>query len=334
MTIHQSNPNKRPDEDFLPGELAFLVPGNRCRLLDGRRTPGVIETCDLDSAMFRWRITAFEDEGKSWHLPAEDVRNYQFEPDSARLRPEQVEALQAQIERYQTPLLIPADEAARAATVQTLEPLEQSARGWLRSRSRFFEGDAAIDWDSRRGPSALGEDLLCYLAEHDLDSVETRTAENIVLNPASGEWVKGMLIVLAEMGLVDFKGTIPRTEDIFRGEGAKPLRREYLIHRLAFLRAAFHLLSIDDVVLYRGMSTERAWTEKTRSLLSCTFSLEVAQAFAHFDRDDHYRHAYLVKTTLPVERLWMTYLETLAMNRQYLEAEALVFNRGDLKLYW
>jgi len=334
MTIHQSNPNKRPDEDFLPGELAFLVPGNRCRLLDGRRTPGVIESCDLVSAMFRWRITAFEDEGKSWHLPAEDVRNYQFEPDSARLSPGQIEALKAQIERYQTPLLIPADETARAATEQTLEAVEQSAREWLRSQSRFFRGDACIDWGSRRGPSALGEDLLRYMAEYDLDAVETRTAENIVLNPASGEWVKGMLIALAEIGLVDFSGTIPRTADIFRGQGAKPLRREYLIHRLAFLRGAFHLLGIGDVVLYRGMSTERAWTEKPRSLLSCTFSLDVAQAFAHFDRDDHYRHAYLVKTTVPVERLWMTYLETKAMNRQYLEAEALILNRGDLKLYW
>jgi hypothetical protein len=30
------------DENFPPGELKFLVVGNECRLLDMRRTPGIV----------------------------------------------------------------------------------------------------------------------------------------------------------------------------------------------------------------------------------------------------------------------------------------------------
>ncbi|HET6866787.1 MAG TPA: hypothetical protein VFH80_12790 [Solirubrobacteraceae bacterium] len=37
--IYASDPDARPDAEFLPGELRYLVIGNRGRLLDARRTP-------------------------------------------------------------------------------------------------------------------------------------------------------------------------------------------------------------------------------------------------------------------------------------------------------
>ena len=40
----------------------------------------------------------------------------------------------------------------------------------------------------------------------------------------SGEWMKGMLIVLAEMGLVSYSGRVVRTPDLFEGIGAKARR--------------------------------------------------------------------------------------------------------------
>ncbi len=334
MPIHQQHPDRQADSAFVPGELAFLVPGNRCRLLDGRRTPGVIEAYHPENATFTWRISDFEDEGKTWDLPAEDVRRFQFEPDSKQLDDRAVRDLEKQVERFQQPLVIGADPATRNVTERAVIYLTGGAKSWLTEHSRFFNEGTTLDLDARQGPPALAQDLLNYMEDHELRDLEERAAENVVLNPRSGELVKGMLIVLAEMGLADFQGTIPRTPDIFQGEMSKSHRKRYLAHRLAFVRAYFQLLGRDEVVLYRGMSTEGAWNKRPRTFLSCTFSLEVAQAFAEFERGNKYRHAYLVKFTVPVERLWMTYLETAAMNRQYREAEALVLGRGDLDMHW
>jgi hypothetical protein len=334
MPIHESNPDRRPDSDFIPGELALLVPGNRCRLLDGRRTPGVIESCDHKSAVFVWRIKDFEDEGKAWTLPAEDVKRFQFEKGSGRLPAEEAQSLRDRVEGFQKPLEIRADPEIRKVTERAIIYLKGGAKSWLKINSRFFREGRRLDFGSREGSASLAEDLLRYMAEHELKDLEQRTAENIVLNPFSGELVKGMLITLAEMGLVDYHGKIPRIQGTFEGQTSQTHRKKYLIHRLAFVRAYFELLDIHEVVLYRGMSTEGEWRQRGRSFLSCTFSQKVAGAFADFDRESRFRQAYLVKTTVPVDRLWMTYLETAAMNRQYLEAEALVLYRGDLKIHW
>jgi len=47
MGIHESNANSLPDSDFVKGDIKYLVKENKCRLLDGRRTPGYIEECVL-----------------------------------------------------------------------------------------------------------------------------------------------------------------------------------------------------------------------------------------------------------------------------------------------
>ena len=57
MSTHEDDENTRPDREFVPGKLSMVVDGNQCRLLDGRRTTGVIEKVFEDRAMFRWRIT-------------------------------------------------------------------------------------------------------------------------------------------------------------------------------------------------------------------------------------------------------------------------------------
>jgi hypothetical protein len=186
--------------------------------------------------------------------------------------------------------------------------------------------------DTRAAPPLLSDDLDQYLSLFDLEKIEQKTADNIVLNPRSGEWVKGMLIVLAEMGLAPFDGKAIRTRDIFQGLGAKKLRRQYLVHRLAFVRAAFRLSGIEEVVLYRGMSSEKSWQDEKGTLKSWTFSLKVARSFADFDRGGKFRHSYLMKRTFTVTSLFMTYLETSEMNLQYKEAEALVLHNEGMSL--
>jgi hypothetical protein len=207
------------------------------------------------------------------------------------------------------------------------------------------------------------------MASVGLKEIEEKTAGGIVLNPNSGEWVKGMEIVLAEMGLVRYRSKVTRTKDVFEGLGAKDRRRRYLTHRLAFVRAYLSLLGLSEVTLYRGIAVEDmsvsvggagggtgsegtipgASFEKARpsvgsegerfaeerdrartrgSLVSYTFNLKVARSFCHFDRESRFKRSYLLKRTVPVERVFMTYLETDAMNERYKEAEAVVL-RGD-----
>jgi hypothetical protein len=138
VPIHQDRPGRRPDDAFLPGCLELLVPGNRCRALDDRRTPGVIDAVDPDTAMFRWRITAFEDAGKCWEMPLEEVSRFQFETSSRRLEPEQKEVLAARTERFRESLEIPAREEDRHAAETEIRAVEAETREWLPRRSRTF----------------------------------------------------------------------------------------------------------------------------------------------------------------------------------------------------
>jgi len=328
MPIHQSDPNRRPDSDFVPGELALLVEGNCCRLLDGRRTPGVIESVDDGTGFFRWRISAFEDEGKNWDVPIEDVVRFQFERDAVRLDREQVIGLEECVERFGKKLVIEAPPGVCAATEARLREREEQARQWLKTESSFFLCHKDLPLRSRQGSAKLAEDLRRFLDEKGLLDLEVTTAETIVTNPNSGEWIKGMLIVLADMGLVTYCGKIVRTPGLFEGIGTKRRRWEYLLERLAFVRAAFRLAGHSEVVVYRGMSSESDWRDLPRAVLSCTFSLRVAKAFADFDVESKARTSYLMKLTVPAERLWMTYCETAGFNGRYLEAEALLLDQG------
>jgi len=330
MPVHQSDPDRAPDSAYVPGELAHLVPGNHCRLLDGRRTPGVIESIDDVSGFFRWRITAFEDEGRSWDVPLERVTRYQFERASNRNGPERVRALRGVVDRLSEPLTIASTSPARRAVDREILKTERVADRWLEDESGFFASGRSLDLTIRDGPDALARDLQRYLEaqSEELLQIEAKTAEAIVLNPNSGEWIKGMLIVMAESGLVGYSGTIVRTSGLFDGIGARDLRRAYLVHRLAFVRAAFRRAGYADVVVYRGMVSESRWLEPARSVVSCTFSLRVARSFAGFDRSSRFKTSYLMKLTVPIERLWMTFCETEQLNGRYREAEALVLNDG------
>jgi hypothetical protein len=324
VKIHQYDGNMTPDSDFMPGDIELLSVGNLCRLLDQRRTPGFIEKYFDDTAMFRWRITAFEHSGRYWDLPAEDVVNYQFSMDATRLDSDRVGSIKAAINRFQTRLVIKASGKAREETESAIAIAEGEITRWLESESAFLRNKEPLDLGSRAGPESLGIDLIKYMASLGMGEVERRTADNIVLNPCSGEWVKGMELVLAEMGLVQYRSKVLRAPDVFEGPGDKDARRQYLIHRLAFVRAFFSLLGIEEVVLYRGASIEGERRGQAAALASCTFSLTVARSFCNFDRTSRFKHSYLVKRTVPVNRLFMTYLETRAMNEDYKEAEALI----------
>lgn len=326
MSIHQSNSNRRPDSDFMNGDISFLLVGNICRLLDGRRTPGYIENVDFESGMFTWKITDFEDKDNHWLVPFEDIKKYQFHKESNQLSLEETNNIHAIITKFDKPLTILTREEDFKNTESRIERLKLDAINWLRSNSSFLDSGEELDFQSNTGSVKLSNDLMQYMMKHKLDELEKKTADNIVLNPDSGEWIKGMSILLAEMGIVSFYGKITRTKDVFTGIGTKSLRESYILHRLAFIRALFTILDIECTTLYRGMCSEFSWRKSNKTFMSFTFNNAVAKSFSGFDEENQFKNAYFLKTTVPVSKIFMTYLETDQMNQRYKEAEALLFN--------
>lgn len=108
LSTHEHDENMRPDSEFIKGDLSFLVKGNKCRLLDGRRTTGFIESYDYESAMFRWRITKYEDKGKYWDMPAEKINRFQFEKDAAQLNKVEIQNVKEMIQGFDKKLEVKA----------------------------------------------------------------------------------------------------------------------------------------------------------------------------------------------------------------------------------
>lgn len=333
MSVHKLNINSKSDCEFLDGELKYIVKGNECRLLDGRRTPGYIEDYYHETGMFRWRITDFEDQGKHWDVPAEKIKQFQILKDSKTLEETKIDEIEAKILEFDQDLLIEMDSNKRIKAERDITQTEKKVMSWLDETSQFFKNSERLDLDHIEGNQSLMSDLKAYMKSVGLDAMEEETASQMVLNPNS-EWIKGMTIILAEMGLVRYQNKIPRGNLIFEGTGAKALRRKYLVHRIAFVRAFFHKLAVNEVTIYRGMSTENEWQNFVeKSLTSWTFSLKVTMVFSDLEKANKYKNGYILKRTIPVEYLFMTYLETEEMNKQYKEAEAILFFNREKGIY-
>lgn len=333
MSIHKSNKNARPDSDYLSGEIKFIVKGNECRLLDGRRTPGVIEDYFKESGQFRWRITDFEDAGSYWDVPAENIQSYQVLIGSEELDFQTVQEIEATVKAFDQELHIDVSDEARVTTEREINVVQEAIEKWMRQHSTWMKQGHVLDLDSETGNRLLMDDLKRYMADAQLIELETEMAKQFVLNPYS-EWMKRMTITLAEMGVVAYKGKVPRGELRDQCDASQENRRTYLIHRMAFVRAFFSLNQIKEVQLYRGMTTEGEWRDfHDKSLTSWTFNPKVALSFCDLDKQNVYKNGYILKRMIPVEALFMTYLETEEMNQQYLESEAVLFFNREKGIY-
>ncbi len=301
MKVHQSYSQVRPDSEFQAGHLKFLCVDNQCRLMDARRTPGVIESVSPEG-FFRWRISDFEDKGEYWDVPLEHVFRYQFELDSRQLPPDQIKILEAQIRVFNQPLSISIQPQKRSETESQISQVEKSASDWLAKNSGSLPSQISVDSLFSDQTQAIGDCLTGYMESSGLGDQETLTSKIYVLNPFSGEWIKGLQITCAELGLKEFTGTMPRTTDIFSGPGNKQLRQKYIVHRLAFVRAVFKSFGYRQVVLFRGMAAEGSWqVHSHRFFSSWTFSKDVAEAF--ISSDERVKHSYLLKRTFPIEKI-------------------------------
>lgn len=332
MSIHQQDENRRSDCEFQNGTLELLKEGNLCRLLDGRRTTGYIESLVPESAMFRWRITQYEDTGKYWDLPYGAVKNFQFELNASKNNERIVEEYEKLEDSFSLKLDIERQMSQYEDTEKEIETVVKSVKEYLEAYSEYFIQNTLSDTNTFKGSEWLFEIFEAYMKTHDLFSEELKTQMLMVLNPDSGEWIKGLKIVAAEMGLTAYHGTIPRTKDIFEGRESKENRKRYIVHRMAFIRAYFEKIGFKEVVLYRGMATEGEFKKVHRSILACTFNRAVAESFSSLYASQSYRNGYIVKMTTDIRKLFMTYHETRGMNNQYEEAEGVIFYNDEIVL--
>ncbi|MDP6944101.1 MAG: hypothetical protein QF464_08135 [Myxococcota bacterium] len=311
--MHQRDENMAPDSDFEPGSLRHLVVGNTGRSLDDRRTP--FRVVELRPATGQWvlEITAFEDTGALWVLPVEQVVSYQFALGS-ELRSDTTE-LQEAIDRFDRPLEIP------------FTPRPWPDLSSLEDQAGTAIGTIELDLTALRGSETAAAALQAFMTKRDLLDVEQGFADQYVQNPYSGERVQGHRIVLAELGRVPYVGRVVRDPATFTGRWSRERRRDHLLSRLAFVRALFRQAGHERVLLWRGLSTPGELLPPfNRTFVSTSFLREVAESL--FRGAEETRVALLMRQWVPVERLFMTSMETEAMNRQYLEAEAVLFFDG------
>jgi hypothetical protein len=326
MSIYRFDENMRPDADYEPGRLEHLAAGNEGRLLDPRRTPIRILSLDMTVGMFTLRIEGFEDEGTLWDVPFEEIRHYQFLEGCRTAPGPAVEEMEERIRGFDRPLTIACREEDRERTLARIRVLRREIDDWIGSESEVFRSGMGLpDPESRLGEPLLWRDLERFLEERGLRDIEEAFAERFVANPESGELVKGHRIVIAELGLLPYEGKIVRSAGLFDGAWSKERRAEHVLHRAAFVQATFARLGLENVLLFRGLSCEGPIRPASnRTFVSATFDRKVAES--HFEAGGSGASRVLHGQAVPIERLFMTFYETEAMNRRYREAEAVLFH--------
>jgi hypothetical protein len=330
--VYQFNPDMPPDACFHPGDLKYVVPGNEGRLLDPRRTPVRVLEVKPVSGFFVVEILDFEDKGGRWELPLECVDRCQFAQGSAEARKADVARYTEIIASLDRPLEIPADPSRQSVSDATIASLRAHVGAWLERESTFLKSGASLDFAGRTGNPHLWTDLKRYMTEENLWDVEEAFADHYVRSFNFGELLKGHGIVLAELGLVSFEGKQVRDPDLFAGPWSRQRRANHILHRLAFVRELFGCLGHSSLVLYRGFSCQGQPEDRGHaSFLSATFSLEVAMS--HFNERDRASTGVLVRQPVPIERIFMSFLETVQLNQSYKEAEAVLLHDGAKKTF-
>jgi len=326
MTIYQRSEQPRQDAEFEPGTLAHVVVGKVGRLLDARRTPVQIVSIDPATGTFSTRIEAFEDRGAIWETELENVGHYQFEPGAPLASDADVARFEEAIATFDRKQTIPSDAAASSATNAKIDAARERARPWLAQNAPCFKTKQDLpDPEQRVGIAQLWSDLESYMESLQLLDIEAAFARQFVSNPYSGDLVKGHRMVMAEMGLASYEGKIVRHPDTFTGRWSKERRAAHIVARIAFVREFFAWIGYSDLKLYRGLSTDKV-LQRPRgiTLVSTTTSYEVAMS--HFESLEQAKNRVLYAQATPVERIFMTYFETRAMNDQFKEAEVVLFS--------
>jgi hypothetical protein len=328
VTVYERDPDQAPDSGFEPGRHHHLVPGNTGRMMDHRRTPVSVVAVRPETGTFVVRIEKFEDTGALWEIEFENVAHCQFARGSRRAAGEALTAIGEAARRFDRTLSVPQNAEALSGTRARREAEGADAARWLDTRSAFFAGGNALpDPASREGHPLLFRDLREYLTGRGLWDIEEPFARQFVSNPHSGERIKGHRIVLAELGLVAYEGKIVRDPGTFAGGWTRARRADHILARMGFVHAFLAKAGHPRVLVYRGYSTgDPLVPPRNDTFVSASFSEAVAQS--HYASAPPGANRVLVCQSVPVERVFMTYLETEPMNHPFREAEAVLLFDG------
>ncbi len=323
--MYQYDPDRAPDSRFVPGTPTLIVSGNAGRMLDPRRTPVRVLSVDVDRGMFTVEVLGFEDAGALWKVPLEFASRFQIAVGSPVASEATQAAMQAAIECHDQPLRIDIDAAVARQTEHRLASSRRDATAWLAAHSEYFAVHETLDLDAWTGPDALQRDLCRYLGERDLMDMEREFAARYVSNPWPVGAVKGHRVVIAELGLCAFQGKKIRDPELFAGRWSREQRARHILARMGFVQQVFRRAGHEQVTLFRGMPLRGPLRPPpNRTFVSSSFKRELAESF--FDTEGY--DGVLLRARVPVERLFMTYQETMEMNQQYKEAEALLLVCG------
>lgn len=329
--MHQFNPDMAPDSAFVPGALKHLVVGNHGRWMDPRRTPFHIVALVPRTGHFVMEIDEFEDRGARLEVPFERLTSYQIAAGSAELSSADIERLAEIVARFDRPLRLACAPEATARTLETLRERQAVVDAWLSEHSTFLRQNTSLDVGARHGSHELVADLRAFMEQEGLLELEEGFAATFVSNPRA-ELIKGHRIVLAELGLVPYDGSVVRDSALFDGQWTKERRAKHILNRLSFLRAVFGSIGRPDVTLYRGLVFDgRPEPPRNESFVSASFDFEVARSC--FGPREVRRAGLLIRQVVPIERIFMTYVETTQLNRQFLEAEAVLLHEPGNPLF-
>ena len=332
---YQYNPDKLPDSEFERGSFEHIVVGNEGRALDYRRTPVRIREVRESSGLIILELLDFEDKGNTWEVPLEAVNSFQFAVGATRADAKSRDRYQTIADRLRKPLAVACDPNARSATIADLAEAEQDALRWLRLRATGLKARVRVDFSSPDGLDELYRDTVSYLRHYDLAENESRFAADYACKFHHSENVKAQRLVIAEMGLVPYEGTILREDRELEGRFSRPRRREYVLRRLGFVRALYKELRVETVLVYRGIHCVDLPTRPSnRTFVSSTTNLAVAESLACFrepvnENKPGYKVGVLMSQRVPLERVFMTYMETAEMNSPYKESEVLLLYSAD-----
>lgn len=173
--------------------------------------------------------------------------------------------------------------------------------------------------------SATSADLAAAAArwwdQQNVADLEQAFSQAWASNPGGDETVKAHLLVLAGLGLADYHGPALRDPARVVGDESIARREHHVLARLGLVRAMFAEAGMAALMLYRGYSLTVPWDPgRHRSLLSATADRAVAES--HFSAATP--EGLLQRATIPVERVFMTWLETPQLSQPYRESEVVL----------
>ena len=315
---YQEDNQHLPDSEYIPGNIRYIAAGNKGRYLDNRRTPGQIESVNEKQAVFYWRVGAFEDKDAIWELDFEEIENFQFETGALEISKHKIAQYEKGKKKFSHKIIINSNVNAllKSNHAITMEINIIKERGYLGALTEM-----KIE-KLNSNKATIQEALYSYLLDNKLDSLDEKITGMIVSNPYSGEMLKHLWFRLAKLGFVRYENRMPKPlEGIPEGKEFEA----YIIKRIAFVRALFEISGVLEIITYRGVNSPYKWLSFPKAFSSWTLDYSVANDLAKINDENNIEVAYIMKRKTRTNEIFLTSIETKAMNRVYDEKEVLLF---------